>query len=259
MNGDFSVTLASFESNLNAVARLLHFDDLIIEAAVGGLRRLQFELEQKNRNLAANTVANRALLLTNLKGADLLRPDYQIMFNQCVVLLVSHFGSALHTLFRQAVAAALRVGALVPAADEELKVSWRAVLAAEADRDLMFADLLIAKHEVSFQDMQSVVRAFKNHLDVNIERTSRTNNIIVGQAARHVIVHSGAIVDGKLLNQVRRANPRTLKPELPEIGQPIQFSTEEVEQLSSDMLAYVQQIVLTLQRSAHGWAETRPD
>jgi hypothetical protein len=65
------------------------------------------------------------------------------MFNQCVVLLVSYFGSALHTLFRKGVATALSSGADVPVAKRELKVSWNVVVQTGDEPSAIFADLLM--------------------------------------------------------------------------------------------------------------------
>ena len=84
---------------------------------------------------------------------------------------MSYCGAAAHTLFCQGVAAALGPGANVSAATEDLKVSWRVVAQAERDREAMFADLLIAQHDISVLDMQSIRRAFAKHLGVLLDRS----------------------------------------------------------------------------------------
>jgi hypothetical protein len=177
------------------------------------------------------------------------------MFNQCVVLLVSYFGAAAHTLFRQGVAAALAAGANVPAATEELKVSWRAVAQAEGEREAMFSDLLIAQHDISFQDMQSIRRAFEKHLGVIIERSSGLNDIIMGQAGRHVIVHAGGVIDNKIVRQVAGALPRALMPEL-KVGEPIRFHPSDVRLLTESMTACVGSIVDALTAANTSWQES---
>ena len=86
--------------------------------------------------------------------------------------------------------------------------------------------------------MQSISRAFKEHLNVQLKRSVDTNNIILGQAARHVIVHAGGIVDKKMLRQVSGCNPRSLKREL-KLDDRLQFNPQEIRVLSESMTVYV--------------------
>jgi hypothetical protein len=248
----FGDTATSFAANALEVDRLLSFDRLIIDVAIDGLRQIEAALEDRNLHSVLPVVRNRAALLSNVAESESLRPQYAAMFNQCVVLLVSYFGAAAHTLFRQGVAAALAAGANVAAATDELKVSWRAVAQAEGDREVMFADLLIAQHGISFQDMQSIRRAFEKHLDVLIERSAGLNDIIMGQAARHVIVHAGGIVDNKLIRQVADAKPRTLMP-APALGDYIRFQPSDVRLLAASMTACLAAIVDSLGRAQAEW------
>jgi hypothetical protein len=73
--------------------------------------------------------------------------------------------------------------------------------------------------------MQSIARAFKDYLGIEIERTQRVNDIVLAQGCRHVIVHSGGIVDDRLVRQLSSAQPRRLKPRLV-LGERIQFTDE---------------------------------
>jgi len=73
---------------------------------------------------------------------------------------------------------------------------------------------------------------------VRVNRGPDTNNVICGQAARHVIVHAGAVVDARMVRQVSGAKPRTLKPNIAE-KQPLKFSPQEVRELGASMKVYV--------------------
>jgi hypothetical protein len=245
--------LQSFRQNADAVERLLEFDHVVLDVAVTGLRELENQLESKNLHSALPLVRNRAALLENLKHADSLRPQYEAIFNQCVVLLVSYFSSAQHTLFRDAVVTALELSATVPAASEELKISWMAVIQAESDQAEMFAELLIAQHDISFQDMQSVSRAFAKHLQINVEKTLDVNDIILGHAARHVIAHTGGTIDHKMINQIKNATPRRLKEALAE-GERIRFSPEEIRTLATSMRDHLAALTTTVERAVERWA-----
>lgn len=106
----FDDTARSFSANALEVDRLLTFDSLIIDVAVDALKQIEAALEDRNLHSVLPLVRNRATLLSNVAESESLRPQYAAMFNQCVVLLVSYFGAAAHTLFRQGVAAALAAG-----------------------------------------------------------------------------------------------------------------------------------------------------
>jgi hypothetical protein len=81
---------APFASNVKSVYELLDFDRIIIDVAVDGLRGLAKELEDRHQlHNAVTLVSNRAAALENIKSADSLRPQYETMFNQGVVLVVA--------------------------------------------------------------------------------------------------------------------------------------------------------------------------
>jgi len=86
--------------------------------------------------------------------------------------------------------------------------------------------------------MQSVDRAFRRYFGVTLEKGQMINDIIVGQACRHAIVHAGAEVNRRLLAQIRAATPRTVKPSLEE-GAAIEFSRSEVRAVMKEMLKYL--------------------
>lgn len=73
-----------------------------------------------------------------------------------------------------------------------------------------------------------------------------TNDIILGQAARHVIVHNMAIVDAKMLKQIHAAVPRSLKLDCA-IGEKIAFTREEIEVLGTRMEEYVGDLAMRLE------------
>jgi len=126
-----------------------------------------------------------------------------------------------------------------------VKLTW-SDLAAQPDTSAeLFAALLVAQRDISFQDMQSIKRAFEDHLGLLIHKTEDVNDLILGQAARHVIVHSGSVVDAKLVRQVSGAAPRQLKPVVVE-GEPLSFSPDEVKALGRSMTRYIKELISRL-------------
>ena len=100
-------------------------------------------------------------------------------------------------------------------------------------------ELFIQAKDISFQDMQSINRAFKDHLGITIERVDTVNDIILAQNYRHIIVHTGAHIDARLIKQLTNANPRSLKKNLT-IGDKVQFTIEDVNIAANAMLKYIE-------------------
>ncbi len=167
-----------------------------------------------------------------------LRPRYETVFNQALVFLVSYFGSAVHDLFRLGIASSLESDENSPLLKENPRLTYREILDADYDLRSIAPDLLVQTKDISFQDMQSISRAFKDYLGIVIERTETVNEIVVAQACRHVVVHAGGIMDDKLMRQIRGAIPRTMKMEI-SAGDSVQYSINEVGQVASYMESYL--------------------
>jgi hypothetical protein len=180
-------------------------------------------------------------MLKNIRRNDSLRPRYQTIFNQAVVLLVSYFGSAVHDLFRQGVSLAIARVSDSPVLKEELRVSVSSLCDAPDNLNDFAADLLVQTKDISFQDMQSITRSFNTYLQVKIPWDATVNHIILGQACRHIIVHTGGLIDQKFLRQISGATPRKVKTDL-NLGDRIQFHPDEVEVIAASMQTFVREI-----------------
>jgi hypothetical protein len=237
-----SSVVEAFEKHVLSVEKLMNFDRDVLEFAIEAIDELQHKLVQHHQLDNPSLTAERTLqILRGYRDHDSLRPRYSTIFNQALVLLVSYFGSSVHDLFRQGVAAALMCGSDSALLREQIKISFRDLRDADFQLKELAPNLLVQAKDISFQDMQSIKRAFKEYLGITIDRLEDVNDIILAQGCRHVIVHSGGVVDDKLIRQLRDAKPRKLKPTL-NVGEPVQFSVEEVSQVAKSMLAYLQAV-----------------
>ena len=181
--------------------------------------------------------------LKSIRDNDSMRPQYESIFNQCIVLSVSHFTSAIHSIFVDAIDhACCCCPELLTATKEDIKISFDELKAHGFDLTEGLGELVIKKKNVSFQDMKSTSRSFKSFLDIDLEKDRHVNNIIVGQAARHAIVHASGLADEKFIKQIEGASPRDIKTKV-NIGQPIQFTTEEIETIQASMTAYIDDLI----------------
>lgn len=228
----------AFNRNVELVHELANFDHLVLDLAIQALERVKASAD-RSQLLPHHrlNVIQQLQQLRSIRSNDSLRSQYQHIFNQCVVLLASYFASAIQELFVASVAERLTSGAPRQLLDMDLKLSVAQLLEISGDPHQRVANLLTKKGGISFQDMQSIGRAFRDFCEVEPVRDGHCNNIILGQACRHVIVHSGAVVDDKCLKQVKAATPRVLKADL--AAGPVQFSVEELKVLACSMSAYM--------------------
>jgi hypothetical protein len=147
--------------------------------------------------------------------------------------------SSVHDIFRRAVEAALHSEEDFPQLlREDLRLTLGGLKEHNFDLLDVAPDLLIQAKEISFQDMQSIARAFKTYLDIQIAKSDDVNDIIIGQACRHVVVHAGGRADERLLRQTANAKPRRVKPQIL-LDEQVQFTPEEVDVVGVAMSNYV--------------------
>jgi hypothetical protein len=232
--------LSSFRRNIDEVDKLVNFDKQLLQIVIMNIKDLHERLKKTNGDLRSN--GGRTLeIIEGIRDNDTVRSKYTAICNQAVVLLVSHLSSALGDLFREAVAEKLQSDDPGKLLTEEIKLTLGEMREREWNLKTAAADLLIAKHDFTFQDMGSTVRAFKEYVGVVIERNEIMNNIIAAQACRHVIVHAGGRVSEKTIRQVSLANPRSFRGNLA-INDLIQLNAKEIDSIKEDMFKFVEKL-----------------
>lgn len=241
----YKTIATSFTDNARDVERLIDFDRDVVELMIMSLDGLKKDVPSQLHSFAGR-IERATQIIRNIRDNESLKPKYGTVCNQAVVLLVSHFSSAVGDLFRKAISVAVDHDKNDVLLNEELKVTFRDMRDNSWNMKNAAADLLIAKKDLTFQDMQSIVRAFSSYVDIQIQKDEQTNNIILGQASRHVIVHAGAMVTEKMIKQVSGAFPRKIKPSLT-AGTTLVFTKEEVLQLRDEMLMFIHKLVSKLE------------
>ncbi len=242
----FSEIKLTFNKNQDSVNLLLNFDRIIIDFCLGNLEGLEENLKSNDQVKITNIhllPSTTITALRNIRKNDSLRAEYEGMFNQCLVLAVSHFSSAMHSIFIEAInQACCCCPDLLTATSEDIKITFEELKSHHFDLTDGLGDLVVKKKDISFQDMQSVHRAFKTFFNLDIERDIDAMNIILAQAARHSIVHANGIADEKFIRQVRDTSLRTVKKEIVE-NEFIQFETKEIEEVQKSMNSYLNRLI----------------
>jgi hypothetical protein len=236
---DVARAQSSFDANLQSVLDLVNFDHVILDTCLSHLNALSEKLEQHHR--LANpylSARNTIQLITAIRDHDSLRTKYEAMFNQALVLQVSYFASAIHQLFRASLAHFLAHFTDTRIQREEIRFSVEELRTMDYDLRDRIANIIISKKDYSFQDMQSINRAFEECYKFTPNRDANVDNIILAQACRHVIVHAGSIADERMVRQLSNATRRTVKATII-AGKHIQFTPAEIELVGASMRNYV--------------------
>ena len=240
----------TFRTNVISVHKLMNFDrevqDIFIEQIADLSKRLKSQQKITNEQLNGE---RQLKMLRQIRNNDSLRPRYEVIFNQAVVLAVSYFGSAIHDILRLCIADAIKHKQHRRLLNDEIKVSIADLVGASETFDEAISDLFITRKDISFQDMQSIARAFSDYLEIDIEKDAVVNDIICGQACRHAIVHAGGRVEARTIRQLTAARPRKLKQDIKE-GDVLKFSPEEVDLLCLSMGTYIKNLCVKLQETS---------
>lgn len=228
-----------FEEHVASVNNLINFDRDVLDHAINNLRDLSAKLKKDYQiDNPYLSVDNTLRSIENIRKNDSLKARYKTIVNQGLVLLVSYFASSIHDLFRRGVQTVLDKEDGSDLFKVQVRVSLRELKDVNFEVKDIVPELLIQSKDISFQDMQSIGRTFKEHFGIEIDKDEDVNNIILGQACRHVIVHSAGIINDRLIRQVSGAKPRTVKTMLtPDME--IEFSPDEINIVAKSMTKYL--------------------
>jgi hypothetical protein len=247
--------LQNYLNNAEAVRQLMNFDRILLDFCIYHLQQLENNL--KNNQQTKITVAsllptNTITAIQNIKQNGSMREQYKDIFNQCLVLSVSHFSSALGSIFKQSINYASSYSPeLLKASGEDIKISFQELKDFKFNLCENLGDIVIKKKDISFQDMQSTNRAFKNFLEVDMNNHKSQNNLIFTQASRHSIVHASGFANEKFMQQINHAQPRELKKDI-QANDKIEFSTDEIEIVISNMNNYLSALISKIYQKIKG-------
>lgn len=237
----------AFEQNVSAVLQLSDLDRGLLDQVIQ-------QLEEKDERLANAGIENWRMLagptlqnIKNIRQNDSLRPGFQALVNQSIVLLTSYFSSGVSQLFRVAITAALERNPSDYLKNLQIKISVAELAELGTEINETLPDLVADSPGISFQDTKSIARTFSDFFGFDIPREKATNEIIAGLAFRHVLVHNGGIADRQCVRQIKHAHPRNLKPSIT-AGESLSFATEEVELLADAMISYVKQLATGIEK-----------
>lgn len=234
-----------FIDNIASVKALADFDDLILHLAISHLRGLEADMTNKVGIYYVQRIQTTITILEGIEIHGSLAINYQKMYNQCVVLLMSYFSSAIKEVMSSFLSASIKYDMFESLRKIEFKLSLSELQKISSGDRSSLTDYILSNQNISFQDMNSIRRLVKDYFDFEINRDQTVNNLITALGCRHSIVHAAAVVEHPLMKQIRDCNPRSLKTVV-SLGDTISFDKEELELVSTEAKVYYDKLVAGL-------------
>jgi len=235
----------SFKSHIDTVKSLMSFDKIVLDFCISHIEQLNDRIKNNPEIKITNVYflpENTLRQLKQIKQNDSLKIQYESIYNQCLVLIVSYFTSTVKELFRDSLQYfSEKKKDCLKSINAELKFTFEELETYNFNLSQSVGEIIIKKRNLTFQDMQSICREFQTYFNIKIEKNGIVDNIILAQAARHAIVHSLSIADDKFVNQISQTNSRTLKRTL-KIKDELKFTPQEIETIMSNMREFLRNI-----------------
>ncbi len=234
--------LDSFTSHIESVRSLMNFDKIVLDFCIIQIEQLNDRIKN-NQEINITNVhffpENTLKQLKLIKQNNSMKLQYESIYNQCLVLIVSYFTSCIKELFRDSLQYySERNHENLKCINTELKFTFEELETYNFDLSKSVGDIIIKKRNLSFQDMQSICREFQSYFGIKVDKDKIVDNIILAQAARHAIVHSLSIADEKFITQISYTNRRSIKLSI-KLNDELKFSTSEIEEIMNNMREFL--------------------
>jgi len=234
-----------FKLNSSEVFKLMNFDSLVLEFCISSIEGLNERIKNNEEVKIKSPLLNADSTLRGLKGIAInksMQPQYDSMYNQCLVLLVSYFSASAKEVFKKTIQYLIDENiSFLGKKNEDIKLKYEELENANFNLRDHIADIIIDKKNISFQDMKSIARAFKDYFSVDIEKNIDVDNIILSLTSRHTIVHNLAIIDTKFIEQIASAQNRSIKENIDKF-ESIQFNPNEIKIIENSMIKYLESL-----------------
>jgi hypothetical protein len=235
-----------FSENVDNVNKLTKLDDDVLVFCIERLKQVKRFLKDQGiqENHQSCNVAQILHQIENIRENESLKPRYKAMLNQCVVLLVSYFASAIHDIFCLSLSEKIKRGDKIEKLEgkEALRLPASKMAELYAGDFSEIGELLAEQKQISFQDMKSICDALRDYIGYEHPEDKDIHNIILAHACRHTLVHAGGIVSEKTANQLERAKLRDIQ-QLIHVEQHLQFNTADIVKIGDSMKIFINEVV----------------
>lgn len=228
-----------FNKSLAYVNELLTFDETIQKVCISALNQIKRALKSIN---PLHSVDNQITMLSDIRNNGSLDKYYGVMHNQCVVLLVSYFTSAIEDVFIVGLADRIANNSFPESGKYKLSINDMLDIQAQATPEAI-ASLIVRRSDgVNFQNMKSIIRSCNDYLNIDIKKDALHDTIAVAHICRHSIVHSGAIARQDTITQIQNYKSSSIQRNIM-LDSNIQFSHTEVTKVSESMKKFINTVI----------------
>lgn len=190
-----------YHANLLKAASITGLGQQIIDISVVAIDSV---LKETKEHTTKSKLENHSKVLKNLYESPILGELIPTISGQQIVLTVSAFEVFMSDMVRC-------VGN-----DFRTAINWPTGSSGKIDLSILnsgvatIGDLVLGvveQQNISFQDLQSTKRFLKEYLAIDFDLTKdEEERIILASAIRHALVHTGGVVDGKFIKQIRNTS-----------------------------------------------------
>jgi hypothetical protein len=150
--------IKNFKQNVEKVDELRKFDEILLETITGLISGFR---DKATRQTTQTNLDKLLSTLSGIKSHGSLKENYRTINNQCLVLLVSYFGSTIGEIFRKSFSLALENNKSQTFGDAELKLTVDEIKnLGSIDENSNLGDIYIKQKSINFQDMKSTCNIF---------------------------------------------------------------------------------------------------
>jgi len=188
----------NFKHSLDYIEKLISTPNQVKDIAISGLKDIDFSSLKNTENVKIN---NLIKCIDNISSSTLKR-EYSIIYNQSCILAVSALESTIEKYFINNINSNWKKLNLC---DEKIKLSLKELSEYEFNIKPNLGEIILNKSDfINFQDLQSIIRTFKEYFDKNINLNIETkNDVILYQQIRHVLAHKNEIIDEEFLKKTK--------------------------------------------------------
>lgn len=238
--------LADVEERIDRIKTIGDVNNDLVKIAVNNLESIRKDLLATGRNIQITKKVERQIkMYKSVSHVTGVAEKLPIIYEQMVVLMIGALEVYLADIFRQ-------VGDRMPEylvwKAEKEKISFEPTLLSEG---FTLGDAILShlkNQGISFQDLQSTLRAFEKYFDVKVVLDEKnTDKLILAAACRNVIVHNRSEIDNAFRKQIR--STRYAEDIRFQKGKKLNIDEKYIEELGETLKGFCRDItVLLMQR-----------
>ena len=235
--------LADVEERIDHISAIGDVNEDLVKIARVNLESIKADLTATGKNAGIlNKVNTQLRMYDQVAMIPALATKFPIIREQMIVLMIGALEVFIADVYKEI---ANRNAEYFYWNDTKEKITFEPSILREG---FTLGDVLtghLKNKGYSFQDLHSLIRSFEVYCGIQIELDTKSKDMmILGAAARHIIVHNRSEVDSQFLKQIRE----TIYAKRYKKGKPINVTDDFVAELRDVIKTFCGYIIVHLQQ-----------